>query len=80
MTTENEGLYTNIETEKTAAGQDGQDGADGANAANQNMDTLPLGEGVRTVEEADSHEENTRWNDGNLPREADREEVREDER
>ncbi|MDK8879728.1 hypothetical protein [Corynebacterium sp. MSK008] len=77
MTTENEGLYTNIETEKTAAGQDGQDGA---NAANQNMDTLPLGEGVRTVEEADSHEENTRWNDGNLPREADREEVREDER
>ena len=77
MTTENEGLYTNIETEKTAAGQDG---ADGANAANQNMDTLPLGEGVRTVEEAESHEENTRWNDGNLPREADREEVREDER
>ena len=73
MTTENEGLYTNIETGKTAAGQDG---ADGANAANQNMDTLPLGEGVRTVEEADSHEENTRWNDGNLPRE----EVREDER
>ena len=70
MTTENEGLYTSIETEKTAAGQDGADGA------NQNMDTLPLGEGVRTVEEADSHEENTRWNDGNLPREA----AREDER
>lgn len=65
MTTENEGLYTNIETEKTAAGQDG---ADGANAANQNMDTLPLGEGVRTVEEAEGHEGNARWNDGKQPR------------
>lgn len=67
MTTENEGLYTSIETEKTAAGQDaaGQDGA------NQNMDTLPLGEGVRTVEEAESHEDNARWNDGNLPRKQD---------
>ena len=75
MTTENEGLYTSIETEKTAAGQDAA-GQDGANKANQNMDTLPLGEGVRTVEEAESHEDNASWNDGNLPREA----AREDER
>lgn len=72
MTTENEGLYTNIETDKT--------GADGANNPNQNMDTLPLGEGVRTVEEAESHEENSRWNDGNLPREDSREATREDDR
>ena len=72
MTTENEGLYTNIETGKTAAGQDG------AGGANQNMDTLPLGEGVRTVEEAEKHEDNARWNDGNLPREEVREGSRED--
>ena len=72
MTTENEGLYTSIETEKTAAGQDG------ANSANQNMDTLPLGEGVRTVEEAENHEDNARWNDGNLPREEVRDGSRED--
>ena len=72
MTTENEGLYTSIETEKTAAGQDSADGA------NQNMDTLPLGEGVRTVEEAENHEDNARWNDGNLPREEVRDASRED--
>ena len=71
MTTENEGLYTNIETDRTDAA-----GADGANNPNQNMDTLPLGEGVRTVEEAESHEENSRWNDGNLPREDSREDER----
>lgn len=67
MTTENEGLYTSIETEKTAAGQDAAD------TPNQNMDTLPLGEGVRTVEEAENHEDNASWNDGNLPREEARE-------
>ena len=72
MTTENEGLYTNIETGKTAAGQDA------AGGANQNMDTLPLGEGVRTVEEAENHEDNARWNDGNLPREEVRDGPRED--
>ena len=72
MTTENEGLYTNIETEKTAAGQDA------AGGANQNMDTLPLGEGVRTVEEAENHEDNARWNDGNLPPEEVRDGSRED--
>lgn len=72
MTTENEGLYTNIDTEKTAAGQEATDGA------NQNMDTLPLGEGVRTVEEAENHEDNARWNDGNLPREEVRDGSRED--
>ena len=71
MTTENEGLYTNIETDQTDAA-----GSDGANNPNQNMDTLPLGEGVRTVEEAESHEENSRWNDGNLPREDSREDER----
>ena len=42
---------------------------DGANNPNQSMDTLPLGEGVQTVEEAEHHEEGARWNDGNLPRE-----------
>lgn len=72
MTTENEGLYTSIETEKTAAGQDAAD------TPNQNMDTLPLGEGVRTVEEAENHEDNASWNDGNLPREEVREGSRED--
>ena len=72
MTTENEGLYTNIETEKTAAGQDAAD------TPNQNMDTLPLGEGVRTVEEAENHEDNASWNDGNLPREEVRDGSRED--
>lgn len=72
MTTENEGLYTSIETEKTAAGQDAPDNP------NQNMDTLPLGEGVRTVEEAENHEDNARWNDGNLPREEVRDASRED--
>lgn len=78
MTTENDGLYTNIETDKTGAA--GADGTDGANNPNQNMDTLPVGEGVRTVEEAESHEENSRWNDGNLPREGSREETRDDNR
>ncbi|MBF6476906.1 hypothetical protein [Nocardia cyriacigeorgica] len=72
MTTENEGLYTNIETEKTAAGQDAAD------TPNQDMDTLPLGEGVRTVEEAENHEDNARWNDGNLPRNEARDGSRED--
>ena len=72
MTTENEGLYTSIETEKTAAGQDAAD------TPNQNMDTLPLGEGVRTVEEAENHEDNASWNDGNLPREEVRDGSRED--
>ena len=42
------------------------------------MDTLPLGEGVRTVEEAENHEDNARWNDGNLPREEVRDGSRED--
>ena len=78
MTTENDGLYTNIETDK--AGAAGADGADGANNPNQNMDTLPIGEGVRTVDEAESHEENSRWNDGNLPREDSRDETRDDNR
>ena len=72
MTTENEGLYTNIETEKTAASQDAAD------TPNQNMDTLQLGEGVRTVEEAENHEDNARWNDGNLPRNEARDGSRED--
>lgn len=78
MTTENDGLYTNIETDKTGAA--GADGTDGANNPNQNMDTLPIGEGVRTVDEAESHEENSRWNDGNLPREDSRDETRDDNR
>ena len=78
MTTENDGLYTNIETDKTGAA--GADGTDGANNPNQNMDTLPIGEGVRTVDEAESHEENSRWNDGNLPREDSREDTRDDNR
>lgn len=72
MTTENEGLYTNIDTEKTAASQDAADNP------NQSMDTLPLGEGVRTVEEAEHHKEGARWNDGNLPREEARDGSRED--
>ena len=72
MATEHEGLYTSIETEKTTAGQDAAD------TPNQNMDTLPLGEGVRTVEEAENHEDNARWNDGNLPREEVRDGSRED--
>lgn len=76
MTTENDGLYTNIETDKTGAAA----GADGTNNPNQNMDTLPIGEGVRTVDEAESHEENSRWNDGNLPREDSRDETRNDNR
>ena len=42
------------------------------------MDTLPLGEGVRTVEEAENHEDNARWNDGNLPRNEARDGSRED--
>lgn len=75
MATEHEGLYTSIETEKTTAGQDAADAAD---TPNQNMDTLPLGEGVRTVEEAENHEDNARWNDGNLPREEVRDGSRED--
>lgn len=79
MTTENDGLYTNIETDKAGAAA-GADGTDGANNPNQNMDTLPIGEGVRTVDEAESHEENSRWNDGNLPREDSRDETREDNR
>lgn len=66
MTTENEGLYTSTDnatdTNATEAGKDD------ANNPNQSMDTLPLGEGVRTVEEAEHHEEGARWNDGNLPR------------
>lgn len=65
MTTESEGLYTNIETDKTGATGAG---ATGATNPNQDMDTLPVGEGVRTVEEAENHEDNSRWNDGNLPR------------
>ena len=72
MTTEHEGLYTSIETEKTTAGQDAAD------TPNQNMDTLPLGEGVRTVEEAENHEDDASWNDGNLPREEVRDGSRED--
>lgn len=78
MTTENDGLYTNIETDKDGAA--GTDGTDRANNPNQNMDTLPIGEGVRTVDEAESHEENSRWNDGNLPREDSRDETRDDNR
>ena len=62
MTAENEGLYTNIETptdDKAAAGADNP---------NQDMDTKPLGEGVHTVEEAETHEDDSSWNDGKLPR------------
>ncbi|MGV0434744.1 hypothetical protein ACUY3H_07290 [Corynebacterium ureicelerivorans] len=67
MTTENEGLYTSTDnaTDPNAT----EASKDGANNPNQSMDTLPLGEGVRTVEEAEHHEEGARWNDGNLPRE-----------
>ena len=32
------------------------------------MDTKPLGEGVHTVEEAETHEDDSRWNDGKQPR------------
>ena len=67
MTTENEGLYTDIDD--AAASNTTEAGKDNANNPNQSMDTLPLGEGVRTVEEAEHHEEGARWNDGNLPRE-----------
>ena len=52
-------------------------------------DLLPIGsdetpyrrlttEGVRTVEEAENHEDNARWNDGYLPREEVRDGSRED--
>ncbi|WJY98400.1 hypothetical protein [Corynebacterium fournieri] len=64
MTTEHEGLYTSIDTERATASS-----KDSADAANQNMDTLPLGEGVHTVEEAEHHDDTSRWNDGNLPNE-----------
>lgn len=67
MTTENEGLYTDIDD--AAASNATEAGKDNANNPNQSMDTLPLGEGVHTVEEAEHHEEGARWNDGNLPRE-----------
>ena len=67
MTTENEGLYTS--TDNATDPNVTEAGKDGANNPNQSMDTLPLGEGVRTVEEAEHHEEGARWNDGNLPRE-----------
>ena len=67
MTTENEGLYTDIDD--AAASNATEAGKDNANNPNQSMDTLPLGEGVHTVEEAEHHKEGARWNDGNLPRE-----------
>ena len=67
MTTENEGLYTS--TDNATDSNATETGKDRANNPNQSMDTLPLGEGVRTVEEAEHHEEGARWNDGNLPRE-----------
>ena len=65
MTTENEGLYTSTgnATDPNAT----EASKDGANNPNQSMDTLPLGEGVHTVEEAEHHEEGARWNDGNVP-------------
>ena len=66
MTTENEGLYTDIDD--AAASNTTEAGKDNANNPNQSMDTLPLGEGVHTVEEAEHHKEGARWNDGNLPR------------
>ena len=69
MTTENEGLYTSIDT--PADGAADKAAAAGASSPNQDMDTLPLGEGVRTVEEAENHEDSARWNDGNLPRKQD---------
>ena len=78
MTTENDGLYTNIETDK--AGAAGADGTDGANNPNQSMDTLPLGEGVHTVEEAEHHEEGARWNDGNVPHHENKNESANDNR
>ena len=66
MTTENEGLYTS--TDNATDPNVTEAGKDGANNPNQSMDTLPLGEGVHTVEEAEHHEAGARWNDGNLPR------------
>ena len=62
MTTENEGLYTS--TDNATDPNVTEAGKDGANNPNQSMDTLPLGEGVHTVEEAEHHEEGARWNDG----------------
>ena len=76
MTTENEGLYTS--TDNATDPNVTEAGKDGANNPNQSMDTLPLGEGVHTVEEAEHHEEGARWNDGNLPREEVRDSSRED--
>ena len=64
MTTENEGLYTS--TDNATDPNVTEAGKDGANNPNQSMDTLPLGEGVHTVEEAEHHEEGARWNDGNV--------------
>ena len=65
MTTENEGLYTS--TDNATDPNVTEAGKDGANNPNQSMDTLPLGEGVHTVEEAEHHEEGARWNDGTVP-------------
>lgn len=78
MTTENEGLYTSTgnATDPNAT----EASKDGANNPNQSMDTLPLGEGVRTVEEAEHHEEGARWNDGNLPRHENKNESANDSR
>ncbi|GAA3523391.1 hypothetical protein NUW87_06340 [Corynebacterium pilbarense] len=76
MTTEHEGLYTSIET--PADGASDKAAAAGADNPNQDLDTKPLGEGVRTVEEAENHEDDASWNDGNLPREEIRDGSRED--
>ena len=65
MTAENEGLYTSIDTPADGAANKAAAGADNPN---QDMDTKPLGEGVHTVEEAETHEADSRWNDGKLPR------------
>lgn len=67
MTTENEGLYTSIDTGK--AGDEKQQ---------NDMETLPVGEGVHTVDEADHHHDMQHWNDGNLPRETEGEEHQHD--
>ena len=69
MTTENEGLYTSIDTPADGASE--KAAAAGADNPNQDMDTKPLGEGVRTVEEAETHQDDSRWNDGKQPRKQD---------
>lgn len=75
MSTENEGLYTSIDTGKTGDEKQQNDNSDNPN---NDMETLPVGEGVHTVDEADHHHDMQHWNDGNLPRETEGEEHQHD--